>query len=73
MNEFEAKAIKYVVFGFITLITLMVGSCQTTKYQIRKMVESGKATAFEAECSLSDSCNSNAMLMRQMIEKTKSE
>jgi hypothetical protein len=65
----KIKIVKYIVIGIVCALALIIGSCQTTKYQIRKVIESGKATAFEAECALSNSCNANTILMQKLIEK----
>lgn len=40
-NEFWIKFWKYAVIGLVVLIMTAVGSCQSTRYQIRAVIESG--------------------------------
>lgn len=49
-NEFWIKLWKYILIFVCTVIVLSVSSCQSTNYQIRKMVESG-VTPMQAACA----------------------
>jgi len=51
-DEYIAKIWKYAITGILVFIFLMVGSCQTTKYQIRKSIEAG-ANPLTSMCALS--------------------
>jgi len=49
-REYWIKFWKYAAIVFCIFVTSMIGSCQSSKYQIRKMVEAG-SSATEAACA----------------------
>ena len=49
-NEFWIKCWKYAAIVFCIVVMGSIGSCQSSKYQIRKMVEAG-SSATEAACA----------------------
>ena len=53
MNDalYWLKMWKQIILGFIVFVAMCVGSCQTTNYQVRKMVESG-ADPIIASCAI---------------------
>lgn len=46
------------ILGVLLLVTLIIGSCQTTNYRIVQAIEAG-ATPMEAECALSSVSSSS--------------
>lgn len=50
-NEFWLKFFKYVIVGICSLILIGNVSCQSSKYQLRKMTEA-TGSAIEASCAM---------------------
>lgn len=56
MSE-DAHIVKWISIAICTIAICLTGSCQNTKYQIRKMVEAG-AQPIVAACAIGDGCQS---------------
>ncbi len=72
MNDKEFWMSLYRLIAVLTVLglVLMVGSCQTTKYQIRKMVDAGAdpivaACAFDIGVSTNGSALCHAQMQRR--------
>ncbi len=64
-GELVIKGIKYSIIGAVVLVLAMIGSCQTTNYQIRKMAEAGIHPRV-AECAISGSCSLSSLEIIQL-------
>lgn len=61
-NQFWLTVWKYVITGFVALVTVLAGSCQMTNYQIRRAIDAG-AAPIAARCAF-DGENSRCVLQQ---------
>lgn len=64
-NEFWVVQIKTIVTGILLVLILLIGSCQTTKYRIEKMVEHG-AHPYAAACAVDSSYVCDRMFLLEL-------
>ena len=71
MDE-DSKLIRMLIIGVVVVALSLVGSCQSTNYQIRKMVEAGAHPALAA-CAISSekSCSALAVIELEKLRGSK--
>lgn len=60
---------KYAITGFVVVVLSLIGSCQTTNYQIRKSIEAG-ADLIIASCALSGN-DGQGLCMAATVQRSK--